>query len=795
MKFTISWLKEHLETKASTDEIINKLTSIGLEVEEANDSSKIFADFIVAQVVEEKKHPDADKLKVCKVNTGSSIVDVVCGASNVEKNMKVVYAPPGSTIPANQMKLKAAKIRGVESSGMMCSEYELGLSDDHDGIIKLDDKAKVGQPYAEISGFDDVVIEIGITPNRQDCLGVYGIARDLSATGIGNLKTEKIQSLKGTFQSPIDIEIKNKEDCPAFAGRYVKNLRNVESPDWLKNKIKSIGLRPISALVDITNYVMFDINRPLHIYDADKLANKIIVRSSKKGEKFNGLDERNYILDDDICVISDTEKVLGLGGVMGGESSGCTKQTVNVLLESALFNPITTAKSGRKLSIESDARYRFERGVDPESVMQGIDNATKLILDICGGEISDVIIAGDIPKHNHQISMNIERVNKRLGADLDQDEIITILNNLGIKTKLNKKEILCDAPSWRQDIQCEADLTEEVIRIKGYDSIPTLDIRTSQKINSFILNDSQKRSSRSKRFLASRGYNELVTWSFASSEESEFYGDNNNLKIVNPISEELNILRPSLLPNIIAAMKKNVSRGFNSFSLFEVGNQFLSSKPGDQKNIVCGLRAGIKQSKNWKDKESFYDVFDVKKDMYDLINHILPQQKKLTIINEAPDWYHPGRSCTLMLNKTIKLGYFGELHPKIGLYYKIKNRINVFELMLDDVPLFKKKSTNKPSLHLSNFQKVSRDFAFVLDSNIKGSDLISAALKVDQNIIQDIEIFDIFEDSSLGENKKSMAINVIMQANDRTLSDSEIQELSSKIIQAIEKDTSGSVRS
>ena len=795
MKFTISWLKEHLETKASTDEIINKLTSIGLEVEEANDSSKIFADFIVAQVVEEKKHPDADKLKVCKVNTGSSIVDVVCGASNVEKNMKVVYAPPGSTIPSNQMKLKIVKIRGVESSGMMCSEYELGLSDDHDGIIKLDDKAKVGQSYAEISGFDDIVIEIGITPNRQDCLGVYGIARDLSATGIGNLKTEKIQSLKGTFQSPIDIEIKNKEDCPAFAGRYIKNLRNVESPDWLKNKIKSIGLRPISALVDITNYVMFDINRPLHVYDADKLANKIIVRSSKKGEKFNGLDERNYLLDEDICVISDTEKVLGLGGVMGGESSGCTNQTINVLLESALFNPITTAKSGRKLSIESDARYRFERGVDPESVMQGINNATKLILDICGGEISDVIIAGDIPKHNHQISMSIERINKRLGVDLDQDEIITILNNLGIKTKFNKKEILCDTPSWRQDIQCEADLTEEVIRIKGYDSIPTLDIRTSQKINSFILNDSQKRSSRSKRFLASRGYNELVTWSFTSSEESEFYGDNDNLKIVNPISEELNILRPSLLPNIIAAMKKNVSRGFNSFSLFEVGNQFLSSKPGDQKNIVCGLRAGIKQSKNWKDKESHYDIFDVKKDIYDLINHILPQQKKLTIINEAPDWYHPGRSCTLMLNKTIKLGYFGELHPKIGLYYKIKNRINVFELMLDDVPLFKKKSTNKPSLYLSNFQKVSRDFAFVLDSNIKGSDLISSALKVDQNIIQDVEIFDIFEDSSLGENKKSMAINVIMQANDRTLSDSEIQELSSKIIQAIEKDISGSVRS
>ena len=795
MKFTMTWLKEHLDTKIANEDIVNKLTSIGLEVEEISDTSKVFSDFIVAQVMDEKKHPDADKLKVCKVDTGSKIIDVVCGAPNVEKNMKVVYAPPGAVIPSSQMKLKTTKIRGVESLGMLCSEHELGISENHDGIIKLDDNVKVGQPYAEISGLDDVMVEIGITPNRQDCLGVYGIARDLSAAGLGKLKFEKIDETKSNFKSPIAIEIQDLEKCPAFAGRYIKNLKNIESPEWLKKRIKSIGLRPISALVDITNFIMFDINRPLHVYDADKVKSKIIVRASKKGETFQGLDEKKYDLDDGMCVIADTEKVLGLGGIMGGEESGCTPATNNVFLESALFNPISTAKSGRKLSIDSDARYRFERGVDSASVIMGINKASKLILEICGGEASDILIAGNIPNDKHSITLNCDRVYKRLGINIDQKEIVKILNDLGIKTSEINKEILCEIPSWRQDIHEEADLTEEIIRIKGYDCIPTLNIRSAEKVNKFILNESQKRVSRIKRFLASRSYNELVTWSFTSSEDSIFYGDISKLKIVNPISEDLDILRSNLLPNIVGAVKKNILRGFDSFSFFEVGNQFISSESGGQKSIACGVRSGIKQPNNWRDQESHYDIFDIKNDFMDLLNHILPQKNKLTILNEAPDWYHPGRSGTLLLNKTIKVGYFGELHPRISSHFKIKNRINAFELLLDDIPFAKKKSTNKPNFGVSKFQKVFRDFAFILDSNIRGEELIFAALKVDQNIIKDVDIFDIFEDSSLGINKKSMAIKVTMQADDRTLSESEIQDLSSKIIIAIETSTSGSVRS
>ena len=795
MKFTISWLKEHLDTQKSDQELIDSLTNIGLEVEDVVNASEIFSNFTVAQVIEEKKHPNADKLKVCRVDIGSDIVDVVCGAPNVEKDMKVVYAPPGSTIPSTQMKLKASNIRGVESLGMMCSEFELGISDDHDGIIKLDDSVKVGQPYAEIAGLNDTMIEIGITPNRQDCLGVSGVARDLSAAGLGTFKKRKIKNNKGKLKSPIQIDIVDNKACPAFAGRYIKNVKNIESPDWLKNKLKSIGLRPISALVDITNFVMFDMNRPLHVYDADKINEKIIVRSSQKGESFKALDDKEYHLEDGMCVIADKSKVLGLGGIMGGDETGCTPSTVNVLLESALFDPVNTAKTGRQLSILSDARYRFERGVDPNSVEAGIDLASQLIIEICGGELNETTIAGKIPIINKTISLSIERLKKRLGIDIDEKETQVILKNLGIKTTKKDNDILCEIPSWRQDISEEADLSEEVIRIKGYDSLPTLDIRSPDKVNKLILNESQKRISRAKRLLVSKSYNELITWSFSSSVDSSFYNNLDKLKILNPISEELDVLRPSLVPNLISAVKKNLARDHSSFSFFEIGNQFLSSNPGDQVCVACGVRAGIKQAKDWRDQENLYDIYDVKRDMIDAINHILPQKNKLEVIKEAPIWYHPGRSGTLMLNKSIKVGFFGELNPKIVNFYKIKDRINLFEIFLDDVPFISKKSTNKSAFNQSNYQKVYRDFAFVVDSNIDGNDIVLSALKVDQNLIKSVDIFDIFTDPSLGKDKKSLAIKVTMQAEDRTLSENDIQDLCSKIISTIEKETSGTVRS
>ena len=536
-------------------------------------------------------------------------------------------------------------------------------------------------------------------------------------------------------------------------------------------------------------------NRPLHVYDADKINEKIIVRSSQKGESFRALDDKEYHLEDGMCVIADKSKVLGLGGIMGGDETGCTPSTVNVLLESALFDPVNTAKTGRQLSILSDARYRFERGVDPNSVEAGIDLASQLIIEICGGELSETTIAGKIPIINKTISLSIERLKKRLGIDIDEKETQVILKNLGIKTTKKGDDILCEIPSWRQDISEEADLSEEVIRIKGYDSLLTLDIRSPEKVNKLILNESQKRISRTKRLLASKSYNELITWSFSSSEDSSFYNDLDKLKILNPISEELDVLRPSLVPNLISAVKKNLARDHNSFSFFEIGNQFLSSNPGDQVCVACGVKAGIKQAKDWRDQENLYDIYDVKRDMIDVINHVLPQKNKLEVIKEAPSWYHPGRSGTLMLNKSIKVGFFGELNPKIVNFYKIKDRINLFEIFLDDVPFISKKSTNKSAFNQSNYQKVYRDFAFVVDSNVDGNDIVLSALKIDQNLIKSVDIFDIFTDPSLGKDKKSLAIKVTMQAQDRTLSENDIQDLCSKIISTIEKETSGTVRS
>ena len=799
MKFTISWLKEHLETKALDEEIINKLTAIGLEVEEVQDASALYGDFLIAQVVDEEKHPNADKLKLCKVDIGSKVIDVVCGAPNVVKGMKVVYAPPGAVIPVNQMKLKVAKIRGVESSGMLCSEYELGISDSHDGIIHMPENSNVGGLYIDQMNLNDVMIEIGITPNRQDCLGVYGIARDLAAAGIGELKEIELPKFKTVGKSPINILFEETPDqkkyCSAFGSRYIKNVKNCESPQWLKDKLSSIGLKPISALVDITNYILFDYNRPLHVYDADKISGDIVIRSAKKDEKFLGLDDKEYTLSEGMCVIADEKQPLGLGGILGGSLSACNTNTTNVLLESALFIPANIASTGRKLFIDSDARYRFERGVDSNSLNIGLDRAANLIQEICGGEISESHICGTIPNNEHIISFDLLKNTNRLGVEIDQSEIESMLKKLGIKTTSKKDNLICTIPSWRHDIHGEADLSEEVIRLKGFDAIPVLPVRTEKRINEKILSDSYKNTLRSKRFLAHRGSNELITWSFTSSKDSKFYIDDQKLEIQNPISEELDILRPSLIPNLINAVKKNGSRGFESFSLFEVGNQFFSDQSGDQKNIACGLRAGIKFEKSWRTEKTHYDTYDVKDDILTLINHLIPQNKKIEINAGAPKWYHPGRSATVMLNKKTVLGYFGELHPKIMKFYKIKSRISVFELFLDEVPSKLKKTTNKENYIVSDFQAVDRDFAFTIDKEIEGKILINLALKADEKLVKNVEIFDVFEGESIGIDKKSLAIKVTLQAFDRTLNETEIQEVSAKIVDSIQQKTAGVVRS
>ena len=795
MKFSYSWLTEHLKTNAHFEEIEKKLTSIGLEVEDIQDTGKAYQDFIVGQVLEEKKHPNADKLKLCKVDIGKEKVDVVCGAPNVEKGMKVVYAPVGSTIPVNQMKIKAAKIRGVESYGMMCSEYELGISNEHDGIIRLEEKETIGRSFSEIYGLNDIVIEIGITPNRQDCLGVKGIARDLASAGMGELLERKISREKGSFKSPIKIEIQDNKICSAFAGRYFRNVKNTESPEWLKNKLKSIGLRPISALVDITNFVMYDENRPLHVYDADKIDGKIIVRSANDGESFLALDEKDYHLKNGMCVIADEKKVLGLGGIMGGESTGCSTETKNVLLESALFDEINTAKTGRNLSILSDARYRFERGIDPNSTLKGIDLATQLILEICGGECSEVELAGNIKENKNEVSTSSSYISRRLGFEVSDKELISILSSLGIETSQTGDVIKCLIPSWRQDIHGEADISEEVIRIKGYENIPTSNIRLKSKINKNILNYAQKKLMKARHFIASIEYDELVTFSFTDSKNCEVFGDINKLKIVNPISEELDILRPNLLPNLLQAIKKNKNRNFDSFSIFEIGSQYRSTSPEDQLNVACGIKSGIKTEKSWKNIQTEFDIYDVKQDLTSLIDYLMPGNKKISVSNDCPSWYHPGRSGSIKINNSVIAGYFGELHPRVASQFKIKNKINIFELYLDELPNTEKKTTNKPVLNLSDFQIVTRDFAFVIDKKVKSEEVVTSAFKVDKELIRNVEIFDLFEDDSLGKDKKSIAIKVTLQSNEKTLAENDISEISSKIIESVEKSTSGTVRS
>ena len=795
MKFSYSWLTEHLKTNAHFEEIEKKLTSIGLEVEDIQDTGKAYQDFIVGQVLEEKKHPNADKLKLCKVDIGKEKVDVVCGAPNVEKGMKVVYAPVGSTIPVNQMKIKAAKIRGVESYGMMCSEYELGISNEHDGIIRLEEKETIGRSFSEIYGLNDIVIEIGITPNRQDCLGVKGIARDLASAGMGELLERKISREKGSFKSPIKIEIQDNKICSAFAGRYFRNVKNTESPEWLKNKLKSIGLRPISALVDITNFVMYDENRPLHVYDADKIDGKIIVRTANDGESFLALDEKDYHLKNGMCVIADEKKVLGLGGIMGGESTGCSTETKNVLLESALFDEINTAKTGRNLSILSDARYRFERGIDPNSTLKGIDLATQLILEICGGECSEVELAGNIKENKNEVSTSSSYISRRLGFEVSDKELISILSSLGIETSQTGDVIKCLIPSWRQDIHGEADISEEVIRIKGYENIPTSNIRLKSKINKNILNYAQKKLMKARHFIASIEYDELVTFSFTDSKNCEVFGDINKLKIVNPISEELDILRPNLLPNLLQAIKKNKNRNFDSFSIFEIGSQYRSTSPEDQLNVACGIKSGIKTEKSWKNMQTEFDIYDVKQDLTSLIDYLMPGNKKISVSNDCPSWYHPGRSGSIKINNSVIAGYFGELHPRVANQFKIKNKTNIFELYLDELPNTEKKTTNKPVLNLSDFQIVTRDFAFVIDKKVKSEEVVTSAFKVDKELIRNVEIFDLFEDDSLGKDKKSIAIKVTLQSNEKTLAENDISEISSKIIESVEKSTSGTVRS
>ncbi|WP_417827530.1 phenylalanine--tRNA ligase subunit beta [Thalassospira sp.] len=801
MKFTLNWLKQHLDTDASIEVVAEKLTDIGLEIEDVTDRAAALADIRVAHIEEAGQHPDADRLKLCRVNTGEKIIQVVCGAPNARTGLKVALAQPGAIIPIDGSKLKPGKIRGVESQGMMCSTRELCLGEDHDGIIELPEDAEIGAPVAAVLGADDPIIEIGLTPNRPDCTGVRGIARDLAAAGIGTLKADPRQEpVTGSFDSPIGVAISSdiaaNNAVPAFYGRYIRGVKNAESPDWLKARLEAIGLRPISALVDITNLVTHDLGRPLHVFDADKLSGDINVRYATNGEKIAALDNKEYELSDTMVVIADQAKALGIGGVIGGEETGCLEETTNVFVECALFDPISIAKTGRKLQINSDARYRFERGVDPQSIAWGMEVATHLITEICGGEVSHVVQAGEVPNPRNSFDLRIDRIKELGGVAVEADRVIEILTSLGFEVSGSAPVITAVAPSWRPDIIGEADLVEEVLRIVGYDKIPTVPLERESSLPVPALSPMQKRVGLTRRVLASRGLYETVTWSFTDSRWAKLFGElKDGLYLANPISSDLDVMRPNALINMIAAAGRNQARGFSDLALFEVGPEFFGDQPGDQRLVAAGLRAGATTARSWTGSRRDVDVFDVKADAQALIDALGTNAANVQVNTDgAPEWYHPGRSAALQLGPKNVLGYFGELHPKVLKALGVKGRVVAFELFVENVPMPKKKGTARPALNASSFQSVERDFAFLLDERVKAEAIIKAAKGADRNLITDVTIFDLYAGKGIEDGKKSLAFSITLQPTKATLTEEEIEAVSKKVVEAVEKATGGSLR-
>ena len=793
MKFTKDWLDDHIKTKKKETQIIEKLNSIGLEVEKVEPANNELSDFIVAKIIKANKHPNADRLKLCDVDVGgNSTIKVVCGAPNAHDGLLTIYAPPGSIIPKNGMKLEVSKIRGETSYGMLCSESELKLSNESAGIIELSQKynTKIGMSYFQ-SRNNHNVIELSITPNRPDCLGVRGIARDLYASGYGDLKQIKKFKLKKNLKHNLKVKIDKKKNqaCSIFGSCIIQNITNKESPSWLKERILSIGLRPISAVVDITNYVMFDLNRPLHAYDLDKIKNSITVRNAKKGETLKALDNKTYTLKENMCVIADEEGVLGLGGIIGGTKSGTELETKNILIESAYFDPAITRKTAKELEINSDAKFRFERGIDPQSVKDGLERAAKLIVEICGGEVSNFDIKETFKFKNKIINLDPKLVSRTIGINVKESDIIKILNKLGFETKKKNKFINTRVPSWRPDIFAEIDLVEEVIRILGFDNIKSIEPykeRTKPTLNFY-----QKHFHLAQRSVASKGYYEVITWSFTDEKLNDKFKEHyNTTKIINPISSDLSVLRNSLFPNLIFYMEKNLNRGFSDQSLFEIGPVFTDKKPGDQITVVCGIKKKYYDEENQLKKDGL-DVFHIKKDLIQTLVELGVEKSQMLVNDQTPSYYHPGISGSISSKDGKYLfGYFGQIHPKI-------TKISFgFEIFLENLVNFKiKNKKNKESLILSDYQKSDRDFAFLVNKDIKAQSLVDVIGDIDKSLIKNIKIFDVYEGKNIPLDKKSIALKVTIQSDHKTLNESDLSDISSRIIKSVEEKTGAKIRS
>jgi len=794
MKFTLSWLKEHLDTTATVEEIAETLTKIGLEVEEIFNPAAKLKGFVTAKVESCEMHPDSDHLHLLTVNDGRQNLQVVCGAPNVKKGLVGIFAPVGAVIPCYNEALKVGKIRGVESFGMMCSEKELGIGEDHDGIIELSAETPIGVEAAEVLPIDPV-FEISITPNRAECLGVRGVARDLAAAGLGKLKPLEIHKISGSFESPIKVKIEDFEACPTYVGRYIRGVNNkAETPKWMKDRLTAIGLRSISPLVDITNYVNYDMARPLHVFDADKLKGNVTVRMAKDGEKFVSLEEKEYALDCKSLGICDDEGVQCLGGIMGGAEKGCSSETENVFLECALFKPECIARTGRRFQIDSDSRYRYERWVDPKSNILGSDYATQLIIDICGGEVGEMVVAGSEDCAVRVAYLRPSRMKDFAGLDVPADRIVDILNKLGFKTSVEADgRIKAVSPTWRGDIEGEHDLVEEVVRMIGLDKIPAESL-PHDNFPKPTLTPAQRRTVTVRHELADRGMLETVTWSFTDSRLAGDYRRSDDVVLLmNPISAELNEMRPSLLPNLLLGAKNNIARGYGNVSLFEVGPEFYGRKPGQQTLIAGGVRVGMTSKKHWSGEARAFDVFDVKADALAAIAAANGPFESAQVTTDAPAYYHPGRSGVLRLGKNV-LAYFGELHPSVTKKIGIKQRVYAFEVYLDNIPLPRdSQGKARKKLQLHSLQPVEKDLAFLVDKKVRAVDVMTAAKNADRQLITDVRIFDVYGEDKDGD-KKSIAISVTFQPVEKSFSDQELDVLMKKIIQEMQKKFNAELR-
>ena len=788
MKFTLSWLKDHLDTNKDLDTIVDTLTNIGLEIESVEDKSKDFNDFTVAEVLKAEKHPDADKLKVCMVKSIDGTFQVVCGAPNAREGMKGIFAPENSFIPGTGVKLKKTKIRGVESCGMLVSEREMGISDEHDGIIEVDSKYSLGEKFIEVFNLDDPVIEINITPNRGDCLSVRGVARDLASAGLGTLKENTIiKNIEGTFDSPIkwekDFTGEEEYICPGVAGRYFKNVSNKESPAWLQQRLKSIGLRPISALVDITNYITHDLGRPLHVYDADKIKGNLKMRFAKENEICLTLDEEKRECTKDMVVIADDKQLHGIGGIMGGLDSGCSLDTINVFLETALFDPISVTKTGRHLKLQSDARYRFERGVDPTSIHWGVQAATKMILDLCGGETSKPVQTSILDDNQNTFEFNIDKVKSLGGVDVPKEKQKSILESLGFTISEKGNNFIITTPSFRPDIEGEADIVEEILRIYGFDKIPLTNVidHNSKKP---VLNSELKSFYKLKRAIANSGYLEAVTWSFMDEKIAKLISPN-VIKILNPISADLDVMRPSNIPNLLVAVNQNKSKVISSGKIFEVGPIFDETLENKQANVATGIAYGNISGSNWNSPKKDFDVFDIKFDLMRILNSLNVPTDNLSYDSISNNVFHPGKSSSLRIGKNI-IANFGELNPLLLKSFDISNIVVAFEIFTETLSQFQsKKSSTKSAFDNNPFQNVERDFAFLLPKSIKAYDIVNKIKKIDKKIINKVSIFDVYEGAKIDNESKSIAIRVQLQPLEKTFSDDEIENISNQIIDTV----------